>query len=138
MSIRPTTRSDIPAIVDILTKAFWDEDAVGRFMHPHREQYPDGVKKFWRRSLRSIWWEGSHSLLVAVNDQGVIVGYANWKLSGGEFKAATKCPSINEVEFEQQESKIAKASHRNCCKSTRELTTRYRRNFHQIAQPQIQ
>jgi L-amino acid N-acyltransferase YncA len=86
MSIRPATRNDIPAIVDILTKAFWDEDAVGRFMHPRREDFPDDLKKFWRRGLRSIWWEEGHSLLVAVNRDGVIVGYANWKVFGGKFE----------------------------------------------------
>lgn len=72
--------------MDILTKAFWDEDAVGRFMHPRREDFPDDLKKFWRRGLRSIWWEEGHSLLVAVNRDGVIVGYANWKVFGGKFE----------------------------------------------------
>lgn len=89
MSIRRAKRSDIPAIVDILTKAFWNEDAVGQFMHPHRDVYPDDVKKYWRRNLRSVWWEKNHWQLVVVSDEGTIVGFAGWALVDGEFQANT-------------------------------------------------
>lgn len=86
MSIRRAKRSDIPAIVDVLTKAFWNEDAVGRFMHPHRDVFPDDVKKYWRGILRSSWWQENHSQLVVVDDEGTVVGYAGWALVDGEFK----------------------------------------------------
>lgn len=83
MSIRPATRGDIPAIVETLTKAFWNEDAVGRFMHPYREQYPSHLDKYWRRILRGGWWDTHHTHLVAINDEGKIVGFSKWTLVGG-------------------------------------------------------
>ncbi|TID26480.1 acyl-CoA N-acyltransferase [Venturia nashicola] len=78
MSVRHADKSDITAIIDILTQAFWDEDAVGRFMHPHRDRYPDDVKKYWRGVLRENWWKKGYSALVVVDDQEIVVAFAGW------------------------------------------------------------
>lgn len=94
MSIRHAQRSDIPVIVDILAKAFWDEDAVGRFMHPYREQYPHDMKKYWRRTLRETWWKENHSQLVIVNEQRIVVGYAGWALVDGELSVNKHYPYL--------------------------------------------
>lgn len=84
MSIRPATKKDIPSILHILTTAFWDEDAVGRFMHPHRDKYPNDVSKYWRGVVRESWWRGNHHWqIVVVDGEGVVVGFAGWVFVDG-------------------------------------------------------
>lgn len=87
MSLRPATTRDIPSITNLLTQAFWDEDAISRFMHPHRAQYPNDVAKYWRRGLRGSWWEEGRTHLVVEGEEGVgVVGYAAWVfVDDGEF-----------------------------------------------------
>lgn len=83
MPIRPARLSDLDAITQVLTTAFWDEDAVGRNMHPHRNEYPQDVSQFWRASIWRSWWDWDHVLLVATIDDGKVVGAANWTRMGG-------------------------------------------------------
>jgi hypothetical protein len=87
ITIRKGTKKDISRIVDILTSAFWDEDAVGIYLHPKKTRFPSHVKKFWRRKLRMDWV--THTIMVAVIDNeketehGKVVGLASWYMNGG-------------------------------------------------------
>ncbi|QDS70901.1 hypothetical protein FKW77_006302 [Venturia effusa] len=82
ISTRPAQNTDIQSIIHLLTQAFWNEDAVGRFLHPHRHRFPDDVSKYWRRGLRETWWERGREHVVVVDGEGVVVGYAGWVFVG--------------------------------------------------------
>lgn len=92
MPIRLAHYADCEAIAQILTAAFWDEDVVGRQMHPRRDEYPGDVFEFWRRRVRTGWWDWSHVFVVATAEQdggegSEVVGVANWTRRG-EFGGA--------------------------------------------------
>ncbi|KAF2402028.1 acyl-CoA N-acyltransferase [Trichodelitschia bisporula] len=64
MPIRPATAPDLPALAAILTRAFWDEDATGRFLHPHRAAYPADVHTYWERRLRPACYDWQTDILL--------------------------------------------------------------------------
>jgi L-amino acid N-acyltransferase YncA len=83
MVIRAITAADIPAIVEILTAAFWNEDAIGRFMHPRRDEFPYDVKKYWRHKIRVDYLDYRHTFMVAVDEStDKVVGVADWMRMG--------------------------------------------------------
>jgi hypothetical protein len=82
MIVRNATASDLNAIANILAKAFWDEDATGRFMHPHRESYPQDFEEWWRRRVRVHWWDYRFQILVSTTDKGEVTGVAEWVAHG--------------------------------------------------------
>jgi hypothetical protein len=94
ITIRKATKKDIPRIVDIFTAAFWDEDAVGVYLHSNKTQFPNDVKKFWRRKLRMDW--PTHTVMVAAisneneTEYGRIIGVANWEMVGRNGLGASK------------------------------------------------
>jgi hypothetical protein len=81
--IRPAKSRDLPAISRILTDAFWDEDAIGRFGHPRRNRYPADVRRYWHRRMRQSVANWAHDLIVAVDVQTrEIKGVADWVRDG--------------------------------------------------------
>ena len=80
--IRDAAQADLSSLAFILKSSFWNEDAVGRFMHPDRESYPQDVQRYWYRRLRASWWDPSHRLVVAENAEGLAVGIADWVRMG--------------------------------------------------------
>jgi GNAT superfamily N-acetyltransferase len=82
MSVRFARYSDLDSIADTLAAAFWDGDAVGRFMHPHREKYPQDFREWWKRSVRTHYWDPKSTLLVSTDETGNVTGYANWVAHG--------------------------------------------------------
>ncbi|KAF9690505.1 hypothetical protein EKO04_011547 [Ascochyta lentis] len=91
MHLRPAQPSDEPAIVDICTRAFFDEDLFGRIIHPRRAEYPQDVQIFWHESLRNDWSSPLNKVIVAVSsDHGgheKIVGAAIWQRQGDDAGA---------------------------------------------------
>jgi hypothetical protein len=79
---RDATYIDLVPISILLTLSFWNEDAVGRFMHPYRETYPQDVQRYWYQHLRANWWDPAHRLVIAENAEGVAVGVADWVRMG--------------------------------------------------------
>jgi L-amino acid N-acyltransferase YncA len=82
MSIRPARYSDLDIIANILAAAFWNGDAIGRFMHPHREKYPQDFQEWWKRRVRAHWWDYKFTLLVSTDDDGKVTGFAEWVAHG--------------------------------------------------------
>jgi hypothetical protein len=87
--IRPATTRDITAISQVLTAAFWDEDAVGRFKHPRRARFPADVRRFWHRKMRASVTHWAHDVIVAVDAESREVrGVADWHRVGPGTKKA--------------------------------------------------
>jgi hypothetical protein len=80
--IRHVKYQDLLAVARILAAAFWDEDAVGRFMHPEREKFPKDVERWWTRKLRYTFVLWQHEMLIAVDPTGRVVGFADWSRMG--------------------------------------------------------
>lgn len=59
-------------------RAFWNEEAVGKILHPKRDEYPGDIIKHWRMKNRQDWFDWSHFPLVAEDENGRIVGFADW------------------------------------------------------------
>jgi hypothetical protein len=91
VDIRLATKADREHIVEILTLGFWDEDAIS-WMSPHRDEFPDDMKKFWRRSLRPEWPVNRFMVAVLTKEHkeaGKVVGVANWRLRGAKISTRT-------------------------------------------------
>lgn len=88
MSIRRATWGDLAAMEDVLTRAFWDEDACGRVLHPHRNDFPRDVVKYWRARTRLQYWTWSDILFVAVDKQKKVKAVAGWTMKGSVAKKA--------------------------------------------------
>lgn len=82
MSVRAATETDFPSIISVLTAAYWDEEGIGQYFHPHRNEFPGDVKEFWRRMLRQDWYDWQTELVVAESEDGEIVGFAIWVRMG--------------------------------------------------------
>jgi hypothetical protein len=81
--IRHATFRELTAVSKVLKNAFWDEDAIGRFMHPRREQFPGDVERYWKQRLRGSFVDWHHDLLVAVEESsGDVLGVAEWARFG--------------------------------------------------------
>ncbi|KAF2668450.1 acyl-CoA N-acyltransferase [Microthyrium microscopicum] len=82
ITVRKATILDLPTIATVLTTAFWDEDSVGRFLHPLRALYPADVRRFWKRRMLASLLHHAHQVLVAVDEHGQIIGVADWQRKG--------------------------------------------------------
>lgn len=91
MYLRSAKPSDEPAIADICTRAFFDEDLFGRVIHPYRTQYPKEVQIFWHEWLRNDWNSPRNRIIVAVKahngQQEKVVGAAVWQRQGDDTGA---------------------------------------------------
>ncbi|RAR04200.1 hypothetical protein DDE82_004639 [Stemphylium lycopersici] len=79
--LREAQPSDEPAIVEVCTRAFFDEDLFGRIIHPHRASYPDDVQIFWHNFIRHDW-SSPHK-----QQQEQVIGAAIWLRQGTDTGA---------------------------------------------------
>lgn len=86
-NIRLATWADTATMAKVAAAAFDKNDLCGRFMHPHRHQFPDDFITFWRRDIRNHFFDPDVWFLVSTIEDGSIVGTAKWKRQG---KAAQK------------------------------------------------
>jgi hypothetical protein len=89
--IRRARVTDLPAMADVLAKAFWDEDAVGRFMHPKREQHPRDFMRYWRRRAARGMCDWQREAFVATlklddldSTGGQVIGVVEWSDYSGK------------------------------------------------------
>jgi GNAT superfamily N-acetyltransferase len=94
MPIRPATFADLLPAAHVCSKAFFDEDLFGKYMHPARASYPGDVYLFFLRSLRVDFFDARNVVMVShVKDQASrITGVAVWvrKGAGGDSMAASQ------------------------------------------------
>jgi hypothetical protein len=88
-SIRHASCNEIWALAELYTAAFWNEDFVGRFVHTKKSEYPDDVKYYWYRLLRSCWFDWRTEMLVVEDLQsGQIISSATWARKGPGFRGS--------------------------------------------------
>lgn len=87
--LREARLSDLPAIARIWHSAFFDDEVIGKMMHPHRQQYPEDVYWFLLRGIRERFWDWRHQFVIATveaktstNREEKIVGAADWRRLG--------------------------------------------------------
>ncbi|KAH5345296.1 hypothetical protein HBI38_149030 [Parastagonospora nodorum] len=84
-NLRLARITDLNSIAQIWTSAFFDDEIVGKMMHPHRSQYPDDVYWFLLRGVRERFWDWRHQFIVVTANEGgkeKVVGAANWRRLG--------------------------------------------------------
>lgn len=66
--------------------AFFDDEIIGKLMHPHRKQHPEDVYWFLLRGIRERFWDWRHQFVVvtAVDEDGKerVAGAADWRRLG--------------------------------------------------------
>ncbi|KAF2860640.1 hypothetical protein K470DRAFT_264252 [Piedraia hortae CBS 480.64] len=77
-TIREATPQDLTPASKVCAAAFWDDNVFGEMIHPYRSQYPDDVHIYWLKRLRQVLGKQDHDILVAVNENGEVVGLAHW------------------------------------------------------------
>ena len=103
MSIRHAQHSDQPAMAQIATKAFIDDELFGELIHPHRKQYPEDVQMFWLKRLRKAWNKPYNHFLVstikAQDGSEIVTGMVRWSRKGkatDEIQAAEPKDDVTE------------------------------------------
>ena len=81
-TIRPARWADLDATRKVFAQAFWDEEGIGHYFHPRRNEFPKDVHNFWRTWLRQDWSDWQNCIIVAETEQKKIVGAAIWTRMG--------------------------------------------------------
>lgn len=83
MTIRKATPADHRAMAEVAAAAFIDDDVFGRFMYPHRREYPDDYIMGWERDFWVKSTEPEREYLVSVDDAtGEVAAWACWMRVG--------------------------------------------------------
>ena len=85
MPVRLAVWSDLPRAAAVLAAAFQDDDIFGRFIHPHRQEFPADMYLYWLRFLREAYVTKpgeflvvSYSVDAKSGREGDITGVAHW------------------------------------------------------------
>ncbi|KAL1306606.1 hypothetical protein AAFC00_005289 [Neodothiora populina] len=84
MPIRQATWRDLPLAAQVAASAFWDEDLLGPFMHPHRKTYPSDMALWFMRQLRKDFFNPCCTILLShpASSPVTITGVAVWGRKG--------------------------------------------------------
>lgn len=86
LQLRTAQLSDLPAIARAWQAAFFDDEIIGKLMHPHRNEHPEDVYWFLLRGLRERFWDWRHQFVVVTAQEGDgqerIAGAADWRRLG--------------------------------------------------------
>ena len=86
LQLRTAQLSDLPAIARAWQAAFFDDEIIGKLMHPHRKEHPEDVYYFLLRGLRERFWDWRHQYVVVTareaDGQERIAGAADWRRLG--------------------------------------------------------
>jgi hypothetical protein len=83
MSIRAAVPVDYPRMAEVAAAAFMEDDVYGRFMFPHRRQYPEDYITQWERRIAMYATKPEYEQYVAVDAlTGSVVAWACWERIG--------------------------------------------------------
>lgn len=83
MPIRDAIPADYPRMAEVAAAAFMEDDVYGRFMFPHRRQYPDDYISQWERRIKIYATMPEYEHQVAVDElTGSVVAWACWERIG--------------------------------------------------------
>ena len=88
MGIRKAVPADFRQMAEVGARAYINDDFKGRYLHPHRFEYPEDFIRSWELETWVQQYDPTHEFFVTVDDEsGVIVGYAKWKRIGPGAKS---------------------------------------------------
>jgi GNAT superfamily N-acetyltransferase len=89
-NIREATLDDAPQMAEVFAKGFINDDVFGRFMHPHRREYPDDWLQHWTRDMRHHIIDPSGRCFVRTDEAGAVRGCVLMRRlgSGGQVLVA--------------------------------------------------
>jgi hypothetical protein len=87
MPIRPANYSDLRPAAESAAAAFDGEELFGALLHPHRHEYWEDYVHYFERDFRLKWLQRKYVILVAVDEEGKVVGMAKWERQGDGGKA---------------------------------------------------
>ncbi|OBT63140.1 hypothetical protein VE03_07849 [Pseudogymnoascus sp. 23342-1-I1] len=83
MSIRAAIPADYPRMAEVAAAAFMEDDVYGRFMFPHRREYPADYTTRWERRITMYATMPAYEHQVAVDaPTGSVVAWACWERIG--------------------------------------------------------
>ena len=86
MPLRKAQRRDLPSIASTYAAAFWDEEVMGKLMHPYRQEHPQDFLRYWRHEAAEWYWSYSHQIMVSYetkptrdgDEEQILTGVADW------------------------------------------------------------
>lgn len=86
MPLRIAQRRDLPNIASTYAAAFWDEQVMGKLMHPYRQEHPQDFLRYWRYEVAEWYWSYSHQIMVSYetkqtsggDEEQLLTGVADW------------------------------------------------------------
>jgi hypothetical protein len=67
----------------VASRAFLDDDVFGRFMHPHRREFPQDYISMWERLLWVNANDHTREYLVSIDEEsGEVAAWACWMRLG--------------------------------------------------------
>ena len=86
MPLRKAHRRDLPRIASTYAAAFWDEEVMGKLIHPYRQEHPQDFLRYWRHEVAEWYWSYSHQIMVSYetrqtrdgDEEQVLTGVADW------------------------------------------------------------
>ncbi|KAI4244961.1 MAG: hypothetical protein L6R42_010318 [Xanthoria sp. 1 TBL-2021] len=86
MPRRIAQRRDLPSIASTYAAAFWDEEVMGKLMHPYRQEHPQDFLRYWRYEVAEWYWSYSHQIVVSYetmqtsdgDEEQLLTGVADW------------------------------------------------------------
>lgn len=95
MSIRAAIPADYPRMAEVAAAAFMEDDVYGRFMFPHRREYPADYIHQWERRIRMYATMPVYEHQVSVDAlTGTVVAWGCWERIGPGAAARTNPASL--------------------------------------------
>lgn len=83
MPIRAAIPADYPRMAEVAAAAFMEDDVYGRFMFPHRREYPADYVAQWERRINMYATMPAYEHQVALDAlTGSVVAWACWERIG--------------------------------------------------------
>ncbi|KFY10948.1 hypothetical protein V492_04766 [Pseudogymnoascus sp. VKM F-4246] len=83
MLIRPAIPNDYPRMAEVAAAAFMEDDVYGRFMFPHRREFPADYITQWERRIKMYATKPEYEHLVVLDGStGSIAAWACWERIG--------------------------------------------------------
>lgn len=102
VAIREATLADVPAMAEVTAAGFLEDDVFGKFIHPHRKQFPEDWNRFWQKEIRI-------HLMRATSRSYVCIESASGRVAAICLMNRLGKDASQSVDTETLESKIQKA-----------------------------
>jgi hypothetical protein len=87
MPIRPANYGDLRPAAEVAAAAFVEDELFGILLHPHRREYWEDFVRYFEQDFRVKWLQRKYVILVAIDEEGKVVGVAKWGRQGDRGRA---------------------------------------------------